>query len=507
MPQIINTNIASINAQRNLDRNQDAQGTAFQRLASGLRINSAKDDAAGLAIAERFTSQIRGLNQASRNANDGISLSQVAEGALSQSGDILQRIRELSIQSANSTNSATDRQALQAEVNQLKQELERVAQTTEFNGLKLLDGTFQAQTFQVGANENQTISVSITGATTADLGNYALAPVNSTANLGSGSVSTSAADLAAAIAAHPIDAQTLTLESGLGSADVDVLDAESAFEIAAKVNKVQEQTGITADATTSATMSNFQSTGNITFSLSTEGGQKATISANVSDVNDLSSIAKEVNRVAGITGINAIADGGELRLVQDSGKDIQIEDFTHSGTTSTIDIAGATGSGAVTTLDGAPASTTDTAIVTGVVNFSSSLSFAVSSTIDNTAGSVVDQTVAGTPVSSIKESVDSIDISTRDGANDAISIVDGALAVVNGIRADLGAIQRRFDSTIANLATTSENLSAARSRIQDADFAAETAELSRAQVLQQAGLSILGQANAQPQQVLQLLQG
>ena len=171
MPQIINTNIASLNAQRNLNASQRDADTTLQRLSSGLRINSAKDDAAGLAISERFTSQITGLNQAIRNANDGISLAQVAEGALGESGNILQRMRELAVQSANATNSASDRQALQAEVNQLKDELERIATTTEFNGLKLLDGTFQAQKFQAGANENQTISVSITGTRIESLAN------------------------------------------------------------------------------------------------------------------------------------------------------------------------------------------------------------------------------------------------------------------------------------------------------------------------------------------------
>ena len=194
MPQIINTNTASLNAQRNLNSTQRDADTALQRLSSGLRINSAKDDAAGLAISERFTSQIDGLNQAIRNANDGISLAQTAEGALGESGNILQRIRELAVQSANATNSASDRRALQSEVNQLKQELERVATTTEFNGLKLLDGSFQAQKFQAGANENQTISVSIAGAKTTDLANNTADAANTTARVGTGSSLAAAAD-------------------------------------------------------------------------------------------------------------------------------------------------------------------------------------------------------------------------------------------------------------------------------------------------------------------------
>ncbi len=172
MPQVINTNIASLNAQRNLNSSQAAQAQAIQRLSSGLRINSAKDDAAGLAISDRFTTQIRGLTQASRNANDGISLAQTAEGALSQVGDNLQRIRELALQSANATNSSSDRAALNSEVTQLLAEVSRVATQTQFNGLNLLDGTFSAAQFQVGANANQIISVSVAGATTDSLGSY-----------------------------------------------------------------------------------------------------------------------------------------------------------------------------------------------------------------------------------------------------------------------------------------------------------------------------------------------
>ncbi|ROT99258.1 flagellin [Marinobacter sp. R17] len=500
MPQIINTNIASLNAQRNLNTSQRDADTALQRLSSGLRINSAKDDAAGLAISERFTSQIKGLNQAVRNANDGISLAQTAEGALDESGEILQRIRELSVQSANSTNSASDRAALQSEVNQLKQELQRVAETTEFNGLKLLDGSFQAQTFQVGANENQNISVSVTGATNDDLGNYSIESVNDQDNLGSGSPSAVAANITAAN--HPVAAQNLTVASALDQVDIAIPAGSSAADIAALVNKEEERTGVTATARTETTLTT-NAAGTVTFDLSS-GGQTSTISASINDPNDLTELASVINKAAGQTGINAKVQDDTIVLTQDAGKDIQIENFSHSGP-GNMTVAGVTGSGASTDLIGDDA-TQDSVVVTGTVDFSSSGAYAVTSDIDNTAGSLFD-VAADTPVGAQRETVSSIDISTVEGANDAISIVDGALSVVNGIRADLGAVQSRFESTIANLSTTSENLTAARSRIQDADFAAETAELARTQVLQQAGLSILAQANARPQQVLQLLQG
>ncbi|WP_148863256.1 flagellin [Marinobacter fonticola] len=502
MPQIINTNIASLNAQRNLNTSQRDADTALQRLSSGLRINSAKDDAAGLAISERFTSQIRGLDQAVRNANDGISLAQVAEGALDESGEILQRIRELAIQSANSTNSSSDRAALQSEVNQLKQELQRVAETTEFNGLKLLDGSFQAQTFQVGANENQSIAVSVSGATNDDLGNYEVRRANDQANLGSGSPSTAEANLTNAEANHPVAAQNLTISSALDQVTIPVNAGATAAEIAAEVNKEVERTGVSATASTETTLTT-DAAGTVTFDLDS-GGEVSTISASITDPNDLNELASVINKASGQTGINARVEDSTLVLTQDAGKDIRIENFSHSGP-GNLTVAGETGSGASTQLVGNDPNL-DSVLITGTVDFSSSGSYAVTSDIDNTAGSLFD-TAARTPVGAERQTVSSIDISTVEGANRAISIVDGALAVVNGIRADLGAVQSRFESTIANLSTTSENLNAARSRIQDADFASETAELARTQVLQQAGLSILAQANARPQQVLQLLQG
>ncbi|BES70888.1 flagellin [Marinobacter nanhaiticus D15-8W] len=505
MPQIINTNIASLNAQRNLNRSQEDANTALQRLSSGLRINSAKDDAAGLAISERFTAQVAGLNQAVRNANDGISLAQVAEGALSESTDILQRIRELAIQSANSTNSATDRRALQAEVNQLKQELERIAQTTEFNGLKLLNGTFQAQTFQVGANENQNISVSVANATSSELGVYNYDSANGEPQKGLGSAAAAAAD--AASLAEVLTDQTLSIASPLGSVDdIDIASTDSAAQIAAKVNSRTVETGVSATARTTATLSGLSTGGAITFALGNgDPNSTAQISVSVDDTSDLSEVASEINRASGKTGITAVADGGSITLVQADGKNIVLEDFNHSTAGETIQLAGADENN-VQLESGAA----DTTKVIGTVSFESSRSFALSSSDGGNAAAAdsgLFDAAADEPVISEKDTVEEIDIGTPQGANEAIGIVDGALEVINGIRADLGAVQSRFESTIANLSTTSENLSAARSRIRDADFAAETAELARTQVLQSAGLSVLAQANARPQQVLQLLQG
>ncbi|WP_417521806.1 flagellin [Marinobacter sp.] len=493
MPQIINTNIASLNAQRNLNASQRDADTTLQRLSSGLRINSAKDDAAGLAIAERFSSQVRGLNQAVRNSNDGVSLAQVAEGALGESGNIVQRMRELAVQAANATNSASDRKALQSEVNQLKQELERIATTTEFNGLNLLDGTFQAQKFQAGANENQTISVSITGTRIDSLANNTRDTVAS--GTGTGSIATASGT---APTENNLDPQNLTISSSLDEQTVAITASGATAEsIAAEVNKKAETTGVTASARTSVDFGPLSASGTVTMKLSTGDGNEATVSAQISDVTNIEALAREINASSGKTGITAEVDGGKMKLIQESGKDIVIEGFSNNGG-GTVALESSSGDTATLT-DGA----TDSARIAGEVTFDSATSFAVSSDVGGATGLFAATTAYG----STTETLADIDISDFEGASSAMRVLDSALETINSIRADLGAVQNRLESTIANLSTTSENLSAARSRIQDADFAAESANLARTQVLQQAGLSVLAQANARPQQVLQLLQG
>ena len=500
MPQVVNTNIASLNAQRNLNRTQNTLQTALQRLSSGLRINSAKDDAAGLAISDRMTGQIRGLNQAVRNANDGVSLAQTAEGALSEGSNILQRIRELSIQSANATNSASDRAALQSEVNQLKQELDRVANTTEFNGLKLLNGTFSAQSFQVGANANQTISFTIAGASTTHLANNYVSAVNATADFGT---SATANPNAAPPAANVIAAQTLSISGTLGSTTAAILAGDSAFTVASKVNAVEGSTGVTATATNSAILNTLSAAGTVTLTLGSGGGT-STISAAVT-TTDLSALATEVNKVSGTTGIAATVSGGTLTLVQSDGKDINVSNFSHSTASSTIVVSAVNAAGAAADPETLTDAAADSTVVSGHVTFNSNNSFSVSSSVAVGAGSILN-VAANVSVGSQQQLVSSIDIGSVSGANSAVQIIDSAIKTISSIRGDLGAIQTRFESTISNLQTTSENLSAARSRIQDADFAAETASLTRAQILQQAGISILAQANVSQQSVLALLQ-
>ncbi len=496
MPQIINTNTASLNAQRNLDRSQGSLNTALQRLSTGLRINSAKDDAAGLAISQRFTAQINGLNQAVRNANDGISLAQTAEGALGETGNILQRMRELSLQSANATNSASDRNALQAEVNQLQSEITRIASTTTFNGLKILDGSFTEQQFQVGANANETIQVSVQGAGSDDLGSNDVEGLNTTGNQGTGSAHAAANDTTGG---NTIADQTLTIANSNGvSETVSVTAGDSAAQIAAAVNAKSGTTGVTAKATNEATLGNLSADGTVSFTLSSSGGGSASISAAVT-TTDLSNLADAVNAQSGKTGITAEVgdDLSTITLKDAEGNDINVADFTGAN----VDVQGLDGATATTLTSGG----TDSTTVAGKVDFTSSDAFSVSSSVADSAGSVVSG-AANAAVASTATNVSSIDISTVDGANTAVSIIDAALAQVSGIRANLGAVQNRFDSTISNLKTTSENASAARSRILDADFASETATLTKNQILQQAGLSVLSQANQQPQSVLKLLQ-
>lgn len=486
MPQVINTNIASLNAQRNLNTSQGDANQALERLSSGLRINSAKDDAAGLAISERFQSQISGLNQAQRNANDGISLAQTAEGAMDEITNNLQRIRELAVQSANATNSISDRQALNQEVQQRVEEINRIASQTSFNGLKVLDGTFGTQTFQVGANTGETIGISgldsrgsQLGATLGKTDGFAgqIAPLKTETNaLGldytgdiTYSVTIDGTDYTGTSTA-PGDLASLAgdLETAISAAG-DITISETADDTLVFTNSTGETVQVALDLTDSAGTPN-----NFTQNFNAEGGdlaayfgtnQETTVDFNINgvafsanDITSLNDLVGKINARSNETGVEASLDRTNKEIIFSSqfGGDIDVDIKAD--------------------LDGDP--------LTNEINLVDTFTAA-----DNTV------------------SLNDTDISTPDGADQAMVALDYAIDKINGFRAELGAVQNRFESTIANLATTSENLSASNSRIRDADFAAESAELARTQVLQQAGLSVLAQANARPQQVLQLLQG
>ncbi len=488
MPQVINTNVMSLNSQRNLNTSQEALQVSLQRLSSGLRINSAKDDAAGLAISERFTSQIRGLNQAIRNANDGISLAQTAEGALAESGNILQRIRELAVQSANATNSASDRQALQSEVGQLVQELDRIATNTEFNGQKLLDGTFGTAVFQVGANANQTIQTTTNNFRIGQFGNHRVEGMQTTAN---------------AVSRYALG-ETLTIAGNLGTRDIVVDTGASAKVVADKVNQTVNETGVSAFAKTETNVS-FGAAGAYTLEIQSDNGDFQAISFTLAGTegNDgLSAAVTAFNDVASKTGVTAKVsdDGRSVVLANSTGNNITLRDTVNANAGGVVvgaAVVGEDGSVSGGAVLGANTAV-EVAVVNGQVTFDSDKSFGITGAPAST--------LVAAQAASMLNSVQDTDISTVAGANISLAIVDAALNTVNGQRAKFGAIQSRFGSTIANLSTNAENLTAARSRIRDTDFAKETAELTRAQILQQAGTAMLAQANVAPQNVLSLLQ-
>ena len=493
MASTINTNISSLTAQRNLGTSQTSLTTSIQRLSSGLRINSAKDDAAGLAISERFTSQIRGLNQAARNANDGISLAQTAEGAMQSASNILQRVRELAVQSANASNSAGDRQALQAEVGQLVAELDRIGQTTEFNGSKLLDGTFGTAQFQVGANANQTIIAATANLRTNVYGNNQ--------NLASNGSGIGASATQATAGTNGVTTGTVAINGYLGTGSLTVAVSATAKATADQINALKSTTGVTATAATEVHLGGMAAVGS--YSLTLEGdnvGAARTISftlTSATGTDRLSAAVSAINDQAAKTGINATlsSDGTQVILSNATGNNIVIGDTANANaagvTVTGYDAAGASNGTARTLAADALIEFVNTG---GYITLDSEKSFAVTSASN--------QLDAG---GSNLNTVANLDVTTFTNATNALKTVDSSLAFINGERAKLGALQSRFETSIASLQITSENLSASRSRIQDADFAMETANLSRAQILQQAGTAMVAQANQLPQGVLALL--
>lgn len=491
MASVINTNVASLNSQRNLSASQASLNTSIQRLSSGLRINSAKDDAAGLAISDRMNSQIKGMTQATRNANDGVSMAQTAEGALSSSGDILQRIRELAVQSSNSSNSAGDRKALQTEVTQLTSELNRIAGTTEFNGQKLLDGSMGTASFQVGANAGQLISMTGSNFTTTTYGNNRL----------------DASEVQAGTAAtNGIAAGTITINGSLGSEEIKVADGASAKETAAAINKKSGDTGVSATAKTEALLV-AEKDQSYTFEMVSDNAsdKPVTVSFSIStaDANGYAAAISSFNAQSAKTGVTASydADGGGVKLTNANGEDIKLTNKSAGiagGATATLATYGVDGKPMAAEVD---TEDTDGATAVGRLVLDSEQSFSVK---DDSGFKLAGGTTSG---SSELKSVADLDISTFDGAQLAIKIADAALGQVNSQRAEYGALQSRFESAISNLSSATENLSASRSRIVDTDFAAETAKMTRGQILQQAGTSMLAQANSLPNGVLSLLRG
>jgi flagellin len=511
MSSIINSNINSLSSQINLTKNQGSLATAMQRLSSGLRINSAKDDAAGLGISERMTSQIRGLNQAARNANDGISLAQTAEGALGSASTILQRVRELAVQSANATNTASDRTALDGEVGALTSELDRIARTTQFNGLYLMDGSFGSATFQVGANANQTITATSANFTTGKYGNNRIGATVAANSGGAGDLvqgSTAGAQLSTAKAATAsvIASGTITVNGANGTSAVTVNAGDSAKNVAAAINVASGNTGVSATAKTVIDATTFIAGASYTLSITSSNTTAATVAFNVSANNPdgLAAAISAFNDQTSSTGVtaklNSTSNG--ITLTNSSGSDIVIGNTSAAASTLVL-TNGAAPTAAIVGSGGAAVAAANSGYVTGQVVLDSNKSYGISNTA-SVANSQTGYFIAATSASQL-QAANTLDVTTVDSATRSLTTVDAAIDAVNSQRAAYGALQSRFETTVANLENSVLNVSAARSRIQDADFAQETANLSRSQILQQAGTAMVAQANQLPQGVLALL--
>lgn len=599
MASFINTNIASLNAQRNLTTSQSALNTSLQRLSSGLRINSAKDDAAGLAISERLSSQIGGLNQAVRNANDGISLAQTAEGDLTQIGANLQRIRDLAVQAANASNSASDRAALNNEASQLIDEINRVASASNFNGVKLLDGSFTSQSFQVGANSTSNDQISISsiasakssalgvgssssystsitggtngigsltsgdlvingyniGASSSDGVSYAAASGSAIAKAAAINAASSQTGVTATVSATKVAGTTVTASgTAIAAGDIKIngVDigalaaaggvAERGAQVAAAVNAKTSQTGVTAtfDSTTGAVALTAADGRNINITKSGNAGSADNVTG-LTVAGFTGAAAGQATTVGGISlastssaGI-VLANGGTGTktgaATTDTNTAISAGDININGIDIGASTAGTTAAtnaaniitaiNAKTAQTGVTASGDNTGIIlTGANNSGFTLTTKGTASLTATGFAVGTTTVSGkganasglsagstAATATVGAGVSSVDLTTASGATSALTTIDAALANVNASRASLGAYQNRFASAVSSLNTTTENLTASRSRIRDADFAQETATLTRGQVLQQAGTAILAQANALPQGVLALLRG
>ncbi len=498
MALTVNTNIASLNTQRNLQSSSNSLATSMQRLSTGSRINSAKDDAAGLQISNRLTSQISGLNVAVRNANDGISLAQTAEGALQQSTNILQRMRDLSLQAANGSNDSVDRSALQKEVGALQSELSRIAETTTFGGRKLLDGSFGATAFQVGANSNETIDVTIGDASANKMGAY----TSDKAGTASGIAGTAAGDANGTITVSANGKQTKVQ---------DIVATDTASEIAKKINAAG--TPVKASARTDAVIAKTAAAA--VFDLKIEVFKTDTTAAKVDSTIDLKGLTSFDQVVSAVnssgSGISAKVNGnGTLEISSNDGATLKFTGaaFGADGTTAaaansmTLQARSAEDSNKDNLGDLGPTTPVDITaaaapgFANGAVKLSSSAAFSLTGTaVPKVTGEASGQLAK----------VSDVDVSSAYGAQNAIDVIDAAIAFIDSQRSDLGAVQNRFDNTISNLQSISENAEAARSRIKDTDFAAETATLAKNQVLQQAGTAILAQANQLPQAVLSLL--
>jgi len=495
---VINTNTAAMVAQAAQAKTNKAMDTAMERLSTGQRINSAADDAAGLAISSRMESQIRGMAMAMKNAGDAQSLVDTAEGAHDEIENILQRMRELAVQAANDTNVAGDRLNLQAEVDSLVSEIDRIATQTTWNGMSLLDNTFSTKKMQIGAEGNQTLQFSIDGVKSTMIGSFTEYSDHKIAGDTAGNAGTTA--VTGDVTATDL---TVTGHVGSNSSALSVTAGMSAKDIAALVNGVSTSTGVEATAVTKAKIDTNSANGAISFKIN-----GTAIASTSNTTGDLRNMRDAINAAAATTGVTAAVSAStnaELILTAADGRDIQITHYDHAVADATLNVYAldrneANATAAVTfdnDDDGTQAAQLNAATITGQVSMTSTHDFTISGTSASVYATSEDADLAA---------VSTVDIGTQNGANTAIAIIDGALERIGSARADFGAISNRIDHTINNLTNIKVNVEASQSRIADADFATETSNLTKAQILSQAATAMLAQANASKQSVLSLLQ-
>ncbi|SJZ36175.1 flagellin [Photobacterium toruni] len=540
----INTNVTAMTAQRNLNSASSSVADSMQKLSSGLRINSAKDDAAGLQISNRLTNQTNGLNVAMRNANDGVSMAQTAEGAMSESTTIMERMRELALQSANGSNSDKDRDAMQKEMGELQSEMNRIADTTSFGGQSLLDGSFGSRDFQIGANSNETQSLGLM-----DVSSHALGQTyKSFGTDAAGDMELSATAVAGTQGANG----SVTIDVGGKSQSISLGHDMNAEELQEKINNIDGLSGVSVSQGSDKSAA-VNATMDIT-SLSMGAGTTGSLNINGIDISlddiaatDVSAgkldalnkaAVEKINEMSEKTGVTATVDyaggasdgtvAGKIVLEAADGKNIAASaTVTGSVGTGTDAASGAAGTDATIKLGDAALITgaggdaaTDSAdptagrsangneVVDGVpaVKGDFSINFASAKLDASVEGDVkVGDTVLTQKEGTTTESVASLDLSTQAGAQNAIDVLDAAMEQVDSKRAEIGAFQNRMTHTMSNLANINENVNASNSRIKDVDFASETINMTKGQILQQAGTSILAQAKQIPQAALSLL--
>ena len=496
----INSDFMSQLALRSLGQSSSMMTQAMERLSTGKRINSAADDAAGLGIATKLKAQVNSLNAAGRNASDALALIGTIDGALEESGEILQRMRELAVQSSSDTNTGTDRTFIQDEINQLSQELNRISTATEFNNVKLLDGTYTDKSIQIGTGANQVFRLGVSSTDSATLGAFQV----------TSAVETVAKDDTHASASSAMtdlfdDAADYVVKGSFGTATASVAAGADARDVARTFNLLSGTTGISASVVSKAQVK-IDTAGTVSFTLQGKSADKSTVNATVSDVSDLTALKDAINAVGGQTGIVAslTEDLSGVNITQEEGYDIVIGDVAAAAGDMTVRGQNADGTfqaGAAVALD-MDATAGDSTSVVGHVTLSSHKAFTVTPGHANNMFSG-----ATTAENSTLSTIGNVNLKDQSGATKAIAVIDAAMAQISEIRSEMGAAENRLESTVDNISNVAVNTQRSLSSVEDANFASETSQLTKSQILQQAATSMLAQANQAKQTMLVLLQG